>query len=172
VYATSKDFCRIFIEDMGRLYLLARLLTGDHNLAEKCFEGAFHDCLQMDSIFKEFAQPWSRRAIIKQAIRKAKPEISRANESDEAQVNDPFAAIVRLETFERFVFVISILERYSDHECSSLLDSTTADVIRARVSALRHLESIQAGEWMAHPQRESADMRSDGCVSRQNLIHG
>ena len=76
MYANNKDFCRIFTEDMSRLYSLALLLTADQESAERCFIAAFHDCLQMDSIFKGFADSWSRRQIIKTAIEMTRPEIN------------------------------------------------------------------------------------------------
>ena len=36
-YASTADFERIFTEDMGGLYLLSLLLTGDPERAEECF---------------------------------------------------------------------------------------------------------------------------------------
>ncbi len=45
------------------------------------------------------------------------------------------AAITRLRPFERFVYVMSVLEKYSDCECSILLDCTVEEVVRARTRA-------------------------------------
>ncbi|HEV2728761.1 MAG TPA: hypothetical protein VGV15_01915, partial [Terriglobales bacterium] len=45
-YATHGDFCRIFEEDMNRLYMLAFLLTGDHSAAEKCFVRGMEDSVK------------------------------------------------------------------------------------------------------------------------------
>ena len=50
------------------------------------------------------------------------------------------AAVVQLEPFERFVYVMSALERYSDLDCSLLLDCARRDVIAARIRALQQLE--------------------------------
>jgi hypothetical protein len=36
-YATGGDFCRIYLEQMNNLYLLALLLTADPQKAEQCF---------------------------------------------------------------------------------------------------------------------------------------
>jgi hypothetical protein len=38
------------------------------------------------------------------------------------------ARILRLEHFERFVFVMSVLEKYSDQDCSVLLGCSRQDV--------------------------------------------
>ncbi|MGB8911275.1 MAG: hypothetical protein WCC85_03320 [Candidatus Sulfotelmatobacter sp.] len=47
--------------------------------------------------------------------------------------------IVDLPAFERFAFVMSVLERYSDQECSLLLGCVRADVAAARTRALERL---------------------------------
>ena len=49
------------------------------------------------------------------------------------------ASILGLEDFERFVFVMSVLEKYSDHDCSVLLGCSRQDVREARIRALQHL---------------------------------
>jgi hypothetical protein len=49
------------------------------------------------------------------------------------------AGILELPAFERFVFVMSVLEHYSDQECSLLLGCTRADVLAARTRALRQI---------------------------------
>jgi hypothetical protein len=50
-------------------------------------------------------------------------------------------AVAELPAFERFVFVISVLERYSDQECSLLLNCTRGDVIAARTRALQQIST-------------------------------
>jgi len=49
------------------------------------------------------------------------------------------ANIVGLLQFERFVFVMSVLERYSSQECSLLLNIHRGDVIAARAWALQQI---------------------------------
>jgi hypothetical protein len=49
------------------------------------------------------------------------------------------AAIVELPAFERFAFVVSILERYSDQQCSAFLNSTRDEVIAGRTRALQQI---------------------------------
>ena len=64
--------------------------------------------------------------------------------SDGAATPARIAAITALPAFERFVFVISVLERYSDQDCSLLLGSTRAEVIAARISGAQHIaESVE-----------------------------
>jgi hypothetical protein len=50
------------------------------------------------------------------------------------------AAVLQLEPFERFVYVMSVLERYSDLDCSALLGCARRDVIAARIRALQQIE--------------------------------
>jgi hypothetical protein len=45
--------------------------------------------------------------------------------------------VTRLPAFERFVFVMSILERYSNWDCSLLLECSMKKVAQARIGALR-----------------------------------
>src|SRR5215467_13597235 len=71
-YATHSDFCAIFREQLDSLFLLALLLTGDELTAEKCFLAAFDSCAE-SLVFKESAVGWSRRCVIKNAIRLMSP---------------------------------------------------------------------------------------------------
>lgn len=50
-----------------------------------------------------------------------------------------FDAIVALNAFERFVYVMSVLEGRSDDDCSALLRCSRRDVIIARELALERL---------------------------------
>ena len=144
---------------MNSLYLLSLLLTADPQKAEKCFLSGFEESVGNNSVFKERARLWARRSIIFRAIRLLCPRPNGENESNEAwlsaligkasseihaelQGHPNFARIVRLKAFERFVFIMSILEKYSDQECSLLLGCFRRDVINARTAATRHLASV------------------------------
>jgi hypothetical protein len=50
--------------------------------------------------------------------------------------------VLGLEEFERFVFVLSVLERYSDQDCSLLLGCSRQDVREARIGALQHVAEL------------------------------
>ena len=144
---------------MDSLYLLSFLLTGEHSLAEKCFVRGLEDSQQGNPVFKEWALPWARRSIMQSAIRMIRPRpthnrwsISTSDRSASHAMTQPaeIANLVELPQFERFVFVMSVLERSSDHECSLLLDCTRGDVIAARTWVLQQITkggeaSLQTG---------------------------
>ena len=147
LYATKSDFCRIFKNDMNGLYLLSFLLAGDRTIAEQCFVGGLHTAQQGSQVFKEWAESWARRVIIQNAIRLIRPwktagvPHATANPSTGNALTEQaeIAGIVDLPVFERFAFVMSVLERYSDQECSLLLGCTRGDVAGARTRALERL---------------------------------
>src|SRR5258708_2290511 len=78
-YASREDFCRIFTEDLDGLYQLSFLLTRDPQKAGLCFVGGFEDCVAGNSVFREWARPWAKRAIIQNAIRELKPRPGPSN---------------------------------------------------------------------------------------------
>jgi len=162
-YATSSDFCRIYVEQMNSLYLLSLLLTAGPQKAEQCFLSGFHDSLNNNSVFKERAHFWARRTVILHAIRLLSPRPIDEDESNEArlsrlngqrhekvpavlQAHPNLIGIVRLNSFERFVFIMSVLEMYSHQECSLLLGCFRRDVINARTAAIRSLASKMSAE--------------------------
>jgi len=147
-YARGADFCRIFVEEMDRLYLLSLLLTGEHSLAEECFVRGLEDSRRGNPVFKEWALSWARRTIIQAAIKliqprptyNRKPSPTPAGGSIHATTQPAeIAIIVGLPQFERFVFVMSVLERHSSQECSLLLDCSRGDVIAARTWVLQQI---------------------------------
>lgn len=173
-YATQADFRRVFQEDMNRLYLLSFLLTGDRDLAEQCFVGGLRMSTEGNPVFKEWATSWARRTIILNAIRMVRPRMAdpqRSSESSKSAGPDAtgrpeIANIIALPPFERFVFVMSVLECYTDQECSLLLGCTRREAMEARERALRRtgegaelrrkVISIASDEtWMVEEQQPS-----------------
>jgi hypothetical protein len=147
-YAASADFGEIFTEEMHSLYLLSFLLTGDKDKAEQCFINALGECLEGMGAFMEWARLWARRAIIRQAIRMIKPAPEVTDHSPLVRLkkaalpspnNNILAAIVSLCAFERFVFVMSILERLSDGDCLAFLRCSRRELALARELAVRIL---------------------------------
>jgi hypothetical protein len=151
-YATASDFCHIYVEQMNSLYLLSLLLTADSRMAEQGFHSGFEDSMGNNFVFKERAYSWARRSIILHAIRLLRPRPSHESGSHEARLSPlkgkvpaelraypNFAGIVRLDSFERFVFIMSTLEMYSHQECSLLLGCFRRDVICARTAAILRL---------------------------------
>ena len=138
---------------MNQLYLLSFLLTADRTTAEKCFVEGLDSSQKESAVFKEWAQSWARRTIIGNAIRMIhpRPEHSqRAKASGHAAMNaiknpgpvsvpEEIEAIIALGVFDRFAFVISVLEGYSDREASLLLNCGVADLVVARIRALQQI---------------------------------
>ena len=152
-YATGADFCRIFAQDTKGLYLLSFLLTGDRKKAEECFASALEDSTKSNRIFKDWARSWSRRAIFQNATRMIRPTPDPRREKSALRTIDTAVetkatsgasldAVLSLGTFERFVFVMSILERYSDQDCSVLLECSRRDVALAKMQAAEHIASF------------------------------
>lgn len=144
-YATATDYYRIFVEEMDSLNLLAFLLTADKDMVEQCVVGGLGECVGRIGVFMERARSWARRAIVKDAIRKIRPAPEKcANEhfggakapATEGASN-PFAFIATLRAFERFVFVMSVLERQPDEDCQSLLGCSRQEVVMARKAAMK-----------------------------------
>ena len=152
-YATAGDFEQIFIEDMSSLYLLSFLLAGSRGGAEKCFVNGVTESVRGYRVFKEWARSWARRTIILSAIRlfeprqsseTGKPDLATTRTIDKLPLASQMevSAILQLPSFERFVFVMSALERYSDRECSILLGCAARELTAARTRALRQLGSL------------------------------
>ena len=171
-YATSADFCRIFGQDMKSLFLLALLLTGDQEKAELCFEAALENASKRRTVFKEWARPWARRAIIQAAQCMIDP---RPRGADEKALTSPIlassearrepvevAAVLGLEPFDRFVFVMSVLEEYSHHECAILLGTTRREIIEGRTRALEQLGREAESRLGADPGHAGAAALADG----------
>lgn len=149
-YATTIDFCEIFTDEMHSLYLLSFLLTADNDKAEQCFVRGLEECEEGIGVFMVWARWWARQAILKHAIQMIMPEREYTNNlffvSLKGSVqNSLFAAIVSLNAFERFVFVMSVLERQSDEDCSTLLGCSRRDIIIARELAIQSLANTDSG---------------------------
>jgi hypothetical protein len=151
-YPTVTDFLRTFNEEMHSLYLLSFLLTADHDKAEQCLVSAMGECMEEVGVFMDWARSWTRGAVLKHAIQMIKPAPEHTDRvsfitlrrSATPVEDDPFAAILLLDAFERFVFVMSILEEQSDEECAILLSCSRRDVMMARVLALKRQSSTDA----------------------------
>ena len=151
-YASREDFRRIFSEDTNGLYQLSFLLTRDPAKAERCFVSGLEDCVSGNRVFREWARSWAKRTIVQNAIRELKPRSIHSNSRlpetafpDIDQLSSGrdghFAmdAVFGLEDFERFVFVMSVLEHYSDHDCAMLLGWSVREVREARTCAFKEL---------------------------------
>jgi len=161
-YATCKDFRQIFTEDMVGLHRLAFLLTADHAKAEQCFVAGLEDSIHGNPVFRQWARAWSKRAIIQSAIKAvgpmpgrlgAIPETADAHWQHGDDVESIAAVVASWEPFERFVFVMAVLEGYGLRECAALLACPVQDVIAAKSLAMQRLAG-QAGTKVLSPDRE------------------
>jgi DNA-directed RNA polymerase specialized sigma24 family protein len=150
VYATLADFKRIFSEDVNSLYLLSLLLTGTPDKVEECFVEGIGESTNGNHVFKEWARSWARRTIIQSAIRLIAPmdysttvsrsaDVARGMDKIPLVLHAEVRAVLELAPLERFVFVMSVLERYSDNDCSILLGCTRRDVASLRIRAMQQL---------------------------------
>ena len=150
-YAQRADFCRVFEKEMDSLYKLAFLLTTNHQEAEQCFAETLNESFEQARVFKDWAQTWVRRSLIRAAIRKVFPASLQTGDRrepwDRAQNRSAWDseinAVTRLAPLERFVFVMSVLEGYSAWDCSLLLGVSAKKVASAQVRALRRLPDPQ-----------------------------
>jgi hypothetical protein len=137
----------ILTEEMHSLYLFSFLLTADTDIAEQCYICGLGECVEGISVFMDWARSWARRTILKHAIRMIMPAPEHMDKLSSTSLtgvatsgkNNLFAAIVALSAFERFVFVMSVLEKHSDEDCSMLLGCSRRDVMIARELALKRL---------------------------------
>jgi DNA-directed RNA polymerase specialized sigma24 family protein len=160
-YTMPTDFCTVFNDQLDHLYTLSLLLTADHHEAEQCFVASLEDCLQGNPVFREWAQSWATRTVIRNAIRIISPLRNETKTTTEnydlaepsSKAGTPAAAITKLPPLDRFVYVMSVLEKYSDRECSILLDCTVEEIARARTRALQRLVRVVSLEG-----REALDL--------------
>ena len=182
-YASSTDFRQIFDEDMNSLYLLSFLLTADREQAEQCFVSGLEDAAEGNPVFKEWARSWARRVIIVNAVRVINPRPMKENGRSSSAMDSSngktppgeqleIAAVLALEPFERFVFVMTVLERYSDQDCSLLLGCARRDVVAARTRALQQIGSVielHLQQPLANPEKLVLDERWSSAF--EDLLH-
>ena len=157
-YASREDFHSIFNEDLKQLYQLSFLLTRDPAKAERCLVVGLEGCVRENRVFREWARSWTKRVIVQNAIREIKPRPLHSNSrlcdisvSEIEQLSSApdrhFAlkTVLNLEDFERFVFVMSVLELYLDHDCALLLACSVREILEARAHALRELMESSQG---------------------------
>jgi DNA-directed RNA polymerase specialized sigma24 family protein len=110
------------------------------------------DCAAEHSTFGEWALSSAKRTIVEMAIRELKPRSHHAHSpssmtafhytgrlSSGPDRHFELETILALEHFERFVFVMSVLERYSEHKCALLLECSVSEIREARPSAVEKL---------------------------------
>jgi len=130
--------------------LLSLLLTGTPGKAEECFIEGIGESTKGNYVFKEWARSWARRTIIQSAIRLIAPmdysptisrsaDVARGMDKIPLILHAEVRAILELAPLERFVFVMSVLERYSDNDCSILLGYARREIVPLRIRAMQQL---------------------------------
>jgi DNA-directed RNA polymerase specialized sigma24 family protein len=149
-YASAADFCEVLERELAPLYQLAFVLTANRQHAEQCFGATVEEAFQGQTVFKDWVGSWLKRNLIKKAIgvvfsgaagnhetdNNAGPELGLG---EQAAGDGRMARVIQLPPWERFVFVMSILERYSIWDCSVLLNCSPKNVSEYRERALRRL---------------------------------
>jgi DNA-directed RNA polymerase specialized sigma24 family protein len=151
-YAKHADFCDVFRNDTKHLYLLAFLLTANHEESEQCFLSAVEKSFKEPAVFKEWVRSWIKRRLIENAIKIVSPALAGNGQrrelwssgQREAQRECEIDSVTKLAALERFVFVMSILERYSNWDCALLMGCSMNRVAQARMKALRRLPDLAA----------------------------
>ena len=165
--AAREDLCNVLIEDMASLYQLSYLLAGDQGKAEQCFVAGIHEDVPVKNAFTDWARSWAKLTIIKNAIRALSPRPAPTPSSSTSMdstaggtllnIRDRqfiLDSLLALPDFERFVFVMSVLERLPDQDCAFLLGCSADDVRNAR---LRTLERIAASARTSVPLVEAKE---------------
>jgi DNA-directed RNA polymerase specialized sigma24 family protein len=161
LYATHEDFHSIFSEGLTELYKLSFLLTRDPEKAERCLVTGLDDCVTGNRVFREWARSWAKRAIIQNAIRELKPRPNHSNSSISGAIfpdvkqllRDPgltlkIDAVLRLEDFERFVLILSVIEHHSEHDCALLLGCPSREIREGRARALKELTDLSRNDCL------------------------
>ena len=146
-YALKGEFVSVFEREQSSLQRLAFLLTANSGVAKRCLMRAFRDCIASNSVSRGWALCWTRRMIIRNAISLVMglEDPSFVDTHDDAgdglvasfpDVSSSaiagFESILDLPKFDRFVFVICDFERYSMHDCASLLGTSPKEISLAR----------------------------------------
>jgi hypothetical protein len=150
--ATIEMSRKLLTEGMSGLYLLSLLLTGNRKDARRCFVAGVARCVDGNRVFKKWATSWARGIIVRSAIWIRSPHcgppgsegsVLRSATDHTLSDNDirygRLASVLVLGDFERFVFVLSVLERYTDRECSVLLKSSLQEIEETRRRAVQHM---------------------------------
>src|SRR5580765_1189547 len=163
-YATCEDFLKTFDEDLHGLYQLSFLLAGDHQIAEKCFVAGIESCVKANWVFRERARVWAKRMIVENAIVELNPRWQRSNSSallptvlshdQQSSGHFDLYTMLGLADFERFVFVLCVLERYRVHECALLLGCSASEVREACTQTIEKLANLRPSNSNRYEDRE------------------
>ncbi len=158
-YATASDFQKLFATEMADFYRLAFLLIANCAKAEECLIAAMNDWIYGNSVAEAWMRTWARRILIRNAIHIVaevqedhsdipdvpRPSVDLKPEEITPSVFGEFSAVLDLPDFERIVFVLCILERYSIQDCALLVGRLQQDVREAKVRAVERVAIHEGG---------------------------
>ena len=117
------------------------------------FPRTVENTVTANGIFKGWEASWIRRCLIINAIRTVFYGGATAGQTDSwcevdgesirCSAVDALAGLA--PPLDRFVLVMSVLEKYSEHECALLLSRTPRDIGEARFRALWQLSGVSSG---------------------------
>jgi hypothetical protein len=155
-YARKDEFVSVFDCEREGLQRLALLLTANPEAAKRCLIRAFRECIASSSVSKGWILSWTRRVVIRNAVvlvmdpgdqsffgtnDDADNGLIAISPDDSVGAFAESESILALPAFERFVFVICVLERYSIHDCALLLGKPPREV-----NEVRHRVGNQVGQ--------------------------
>jgi hypothetical protein len=127
--------------DAQSLYLLALLLTGNHENAKKCVVTGIDAGQLGGDAFREWAHAWARRVIVRNAVRFINPRVGTAAGRPTSQTPGRviehgdrslrLARVLELADFDRFVFVLTIFEGYRLRDSSILLECPAQAILES-----------------------------------------
>ena len=178
-----EDFRNLLNENAQSLYLLSFLLCANHKLAEMCFVEGLDDCVGRDCAFQQWAHSWGRRLIVRNALRIVAPKPGSRGPAPGASQSpddlrfqrpwfpvDPFAGVLALRDFDRFVYVLSVLEGCADQDCAVLLGISHGELRNTRACALRHVAYSESR--IAAREIHALDEQSDEAASQPSVPRG
>ncbi|MGO9402956.1 MAG: hypothetical protein ACLPVW_05735 [Terriglobales bacterium] len=126
----------------------------------------------------EWVRTWAKRTIIQSALSALQPHPRHHADSSwpgrALNINDlwnipdrdvALGTVWALEDFERFVFVLTVLAGYSEHDCALLLNSSIGDVRNARIQATEQLAAAESRPIVASHGSTRGQMESGTNVS-------
>jgi hypothetical protein len=179
-WATAEEVQKHFTAAMNDLFCLAFLLTAHAGRAEECVIRSIRECMKSTQILREGLPAWIRNSVIRNGIAMVnEANLDLHQKKDEGSIPvipfsshasagtaDYSAGILELSSFERLVYVICVLERYSSRHCGLLLRKSREEVREARIRALAYIAEFES-KWRELSMSSTVD--TIGTVDRPEL---
>ena len=160
----GEEFPGLFVDQFSDLYELALLLTTNPEAAQACLVSGLEDSADENPAFRNWAHHWARRVVIRNAVRimlHGEQELEPLPSSTGSVLsilktapqlcNPEVARVLSLETMERFVYVLTVLEAYSCEETALLLEVPLEVIQNARERATQQIAAPNADGAQTSP---------------------